>query len=101
MPLLPTRLTGHQRARNYFVKTPRLLWATVLLLIIAAVAYWFRKGELERSQDAAIRSAAQRYGVEPALIKAVVWRESKFDARARGRAGEVGLMQLREEAAQE
>jgi len=39
--------------------------------------------------------------VEPALIKAVAWRESKFDTHARGRAGEIGLMQLREEAAQE
>jgi soluble lytic murein transglycosylase len=83
------------------VKRRRLLSAIVLLLTLAVVSYWFRKGKLERSQDAAIRSAAQRYGVEAALIKAVVWRESKFDAGARGRAGELGLMQLREEAAQE
>ena len=73
----------------------------ILLLIVGAVAYWFREGQLERSQDTPIRVAAQRYGVEPALIKAVVWRESKFHAQARGRAGEIGLMQLREEAAQE
>ena len=78
-----------------------LPWTIVLILILVVVSYWFREGELERSQDAVIRSAAQRYGVEPALIKAVVWRESKFNAGARGRAGEIGLMQLREEAAQE
>ena len=58
-------------------------------------------GELERSQDVPIRAAARRYGVGVPLVKAIVWRESGFNARARGRAGEIGLMQLREEAAQE
>jgi soluble lytic murein transglycosylase len=56
---------------------------------------------LERSQDGPIRAAAQRYGVQPALVKAVVWRESRFNPRARGRAQEIGLMQLQETAAQE
>jgi len=83
------------------VKWRPLFWMGVLLLIGGAVGYWYRKGQLERSQDTAIQAAAQRYGVEPALIKAVIWRESKFHAQARGRAGEIGLMQLREEAAQE
>ncbi len=96
------RLDGRLRARyNNSVKWRRLLCIGILLLIVGAVAYWFREGQLERSQDTPIRAAAQRYGVEPALIKAVVWRESKFHAQARGRAGEIGLMQLREEAAQE
>jgi soluble lytic murein transglycosylase len=39
--------------------------------------------------------------VEPALIKAIVWRESHFHPGARGRAEEIGLMQLQEEAARE
>ena len=39
--------------------------------------------------------------MEPALVKAVVWRESQFDPRRRGRAGEFGLMQLRTAAGQE
>jgi soluble lytic murein transglycosylase len=75
----------------------------ILLLCIVggAVAYWWWQGRLERSQDGPIRAAAQRYGVEPALIKAIVWRESRFHPRACGRAEEIGLMQLREEAARE
>src|SRR6185295_2164523 len=56
---------------------------------------------LERSQDGPIRAAGQKYGVEPALVKAIVWRESRFNPRAQGRAQEIGLMQIREEAAQE
>ena len=55
----------------------------------------------EHSQDGPIRAAAERYGVEPALVKAIVWQESRFNPNARGRAGELGLMQLQEIAAGE
>jgi peptidoglycan lytic transglycosylase len=72
-----------------------------LLLIAGLIGYWWWLGRLERSQDLPIRVAARRYGVEPALVKAIVWRESRFHAQTRGRVGEIGLMQLREEAAQE
>jgi soluble lytic murein transglycosylase len=72
-----------------------------LLIFGAAGVYWWHRGWLERSQDAPIRAAAQRYGVEPALVKAVVWRETHFHPDMRGRAGELGLMQLQELAAQE
>ena len=51
--------------------------------------------------DAVIRAAAAQFGLPPALVKAVVWRESAFRARARGGHGEIGLMQLTETAAQE
>jgi soluble lytic murein transglycosylase len=55
----------------------------------------------EHSQDTHILAAAKKYGVDAALVKAVVWRESRFNPRAKGSAGEIGLMQLREEAAGE
>src|SRR5512133_90694 len=72
-----------------------------LILLGAFTVYWWWEGRLERSQDQPIREAAIRYGVNPALVKAIVWRESHFNPQARGRAQEIGLMQLREEAAQE
>jgi soluble lytic murein transglycosylase len=83
------------------VQWRRLLLIVVLLLVGGSVAYWWWLGCLERSQDGPIRAAARRYGVEPALIKAIVWRESHFHPKARGRAEEFGLMQLQEEAARE
>lgn len=75
----------------------------VALLVGAGLAgvWWWQAADLERSQDKPIRIAAQRYDVDPALVKAVVWKESRFDPRARGGAGEFGLMQLQEIAAQE
>src|SRR5438876_11593874 len=79
----------------------RLALIVVLCLVGIGAAYWWWQGWRERSQDVPIRAAAERYGVEPALVKAVVWRESRFNPKARGRAQEIGLMQLREEAAQE
>lgn len=54
-----------------------------------------------QQHDALIRSAAERYGIDPMLVKAVVWRESRFDAQKFGSAGERGLMQVTERAASE
>ena len=81
----------------------RVWWILVLVPLLvgglAGVGWWATR--LEHSQDGPIREAARRYGVEPALVKAIVWRESRFNPRVRGRAAEVGLMQLMEESAQE
>ena len=77
----------------------RFRFAAALLLAIGILVFW--QGRLEHSQDRPIRAAAARYGLDPALVKAVVWRESRFRPEARGRAGELGLMQIREEAALE
>jgi soluble lytic murein transglycosylase-like protein len=41
-----------------------------------------------------VHAAANTHGVDPTLINAVIWVESKFDRRARGPAGAQGLMQL-------
>ncbi len=44
--------------------------------------------------DDIILSAARRFGIEPALIKAIIKSESDFDHRAVSTAGARGLMQL-------
>ena len=44
--------------------------------------------------DVLIRKYAQRYGVEPALVKAVMHAESGFRTRVRSLAGARGLMQV-------
>lgn len=41
-----------------------------------------------------IQSAATRYGVDPALVRAVIHAESAFKADAVSRKGAIGLMQL-------
>ena len=51
--------------------------------------------------DKLIRSVAAAHQLDPMLLKAVVWRESRFDAQKYGTAGERGLMQVSEKAANE
>ena len=51
--------------------------------------------------DDDIRAAAARYGLNPELVRAVVWQESRFNSQARGQAGELGLMQIRDLAAED
>jgi soluble lytic murein transglycosylase-like protein len=41
-----------------------------------------------------VRRAASEYGLDPNLVNAVIWVESKFNPRARGPAGARGMMQL-------
>lgn len=48
----------------------------------------------ENKYDAFIHEAAARHGVDPMLIKAVIFQESVFDSKVVGSAGEVGLMQV-------
>jgi soluble lytic murein transglycosylase len=51
--------------------------------------------------DHLIRSVAIEHHLDPMLVKAVVWRESRFDPGKHGSAGERGLMQVSEKAANE
>lgn len=70
-------------------------FAIALLLVLAAIiGYWRWYVWRDHSQDAPILAAARRYAVDPALVKAIVWRESRFNPRARGSRGELGLMQI-------
>jgi soluble lytic murein transglycosylase len=81
----------------------RLLPILPLLAVVGTVGlltlWWSVRHE--NRFDGQIRAGATRYGLPPALVKAVVWRESRFNPEARGKAGEIGLMQITEDAAQE
>jgi soluble lytic murein transglycosylase len=51
--------------------------------------------------DNLIRRVAAGHQLDPMLVKAVVWRESRFDPHKIGTTGERGLMQVSERAARE
>jgi len=86
----------------------------VLLAAAAAFAYlavksgapfytfyeWMSPARFHR-YDRLIRGVALEHHLDPMLVKAVVWRESRFDAKKRGSHGERGLMQVSERAANE
>lgn len=81
----------------------RAVALAVLLVLIGdgLLGFWWWKRRREHRHDPVILAAARAYGMDPALVKAVVWRESRFDHEVLGRAGEVGLMQIRTLAARE
>ena len=82
------------------------LWTLLivgLLAIEGAAIYWwvfYRPDPMEAIEES-IQHAATRYDVAPDLIRAIIWQESRFNPNARGKAGEIGLMQLMNAAAQE
>ena len=51
--------------------------------------------------DRLITAVARAHDLDPMLVKAVVWRESRFDPQKFGTASERGLMQVSQKAADE
>jgi soluble lytic murein transglycosylase len=74
------------------LKNSILICIGVMLLLFLLEEFW--RSRREHRYDAQILTAARKYGVDPALVKAVIWQESRFDAHARGGKGEIGLMQI-------
>ena len=68
--------------------------------VVYTVYEWMSPQRFQQ-HDALIRSVAAQYNIDPMLVKALVWRESRFDAQMFGSAGERGLMQVSEKAARE
>lgn len=76
--------------------------AAVAVLAVAGVGAWIAESEpafylrarYPLEYEHVIRGHARNHGLDPALLAAVVYVESRFDARARSDAGAVGLMQL-------
>ena len=64
------------------------------LAVIAVIAGVALCAVFPNKYASEINSAADEFGVSRALVRSVVWAESKFDARATSDKGAVGLMQL-------
>jgi soluble lytic murein transglycosylase len=79
----------------------RYKWWLFGIILLGGIVTWYQgwRNYREHSQDAVILEASAKHGVDPALVKAVVWRESRFDPNATGTSGEVGLMQIMKDTA--
>jgi soluble lytic murein transglycosylase len=67
---------------------------------VYTVYEWISPARFQR-YDGMIQSVAVAHRLDPMLVKAVVWRESRFDPQKYGSVGERGLMQVSEKAANE
>jgi len=80
----------------------RLLWLVVLVAIAAgAFAYvnetnppWYERIRYPLRYSEFVRVHARERGLDPALVAAVIYQESKFRSGAKSSSGAIGLMQL-------
>jgi len=91
----------------------RLLLALILAALVAvSIVLWtspdptyklqsWLAGSRYSRYDDLIVDLAHKRGVDPLLIKAIVWRESAFQTEKVGTSGERGLMQVGEAAARD
>ncbi len=81
-------------------KAAAILLGAAFLAVILSVSVWrlwnwlSEQGDMEEKYSDLIEESARRNGVDPDLVRAVIWRESKFDRTVIGSKGEVGLMQV-------
>ncbi len=78
--------------------TLQMLLASAILVVLVTLGVYLVKVDAPKRREAAvrdfIREEAERNGLEPSLVKAVIWKESKFRPNMIGSKGELGLMQL-------
>jgi soluble lytic murein transglycosylase len=55
---------------------------------------WYARVRYPLRYEQIVQGHADNYGLEPQLVAAVIYQESKFDADAVSESGAVGLMQL-------
>ncbi len=81
----------------------RFLVGLLLLLAVAAGAAvyvietspaWYERLRYPLHYSAIVRDRARAEGIDPALLAAVIYQESKFRPDARSSSGAIGLMQL-------
>src|SRR6202012_3716305 len=72
----------------------------LVLLVLAGAgawgmhAWWEKSIRVQTQFDALIQPAAERHGLDPRLVRAIIWRESRFQPTVRGLNKEKGLMQV-------
>lgn len=69
-------------------------FAATLLYVESSKPSWYARIRYPLAYESIIRGHAKNYDLDPALIAAVIYQESRFDADVRSSSGAVGLMQL-------
>ncbi len=84
-------------------RVTRIRLAVIALLFMVVAVFWSLEPAVpelnewfvdDRKYHTEISAAAARHGLDPDLVRALVFQESRFRSEARGRHGEIGLMQI-------
>jgi soluble lytic murein transglycosylase len=76
-----------------------LALAGVAAWVVADEPDWYLRARYELEYEHILRAHGRNYDLDPALLAAVVYSESRFDPNAVSDAGAIGLMQLLPETA--
>jgi len=82
-----------EQAGSNAIKTCMIIAGFFVVILLGAGSALALQGD-DTDYDGIISSMAEQYGVEPALVKAVIRAESSFNRHAVSRRGARGLMQL-------
>jgi soluble lytic murein transglycosylase len=66
----------------------------VALYVVVSEPQWFERLRYPLHYSEYVRVHARENSLDPALLAAVIYQESKFDAGAKSSSGAIGLMQL-------
>jgi soluble lytic murein transglycosylase len=76
-----------------------LAFAGAAAWVVEAEPEWYLRARYQLEYEHILRAHGENYDLDPALLAAVVFSESRFDPDAESAAGAVGLMQLLPETA--
>lgn len=76
-----------------YIKTA--YWIVAAMAVVAGLVTTVMMNRVHRYDQLIVR-ISREYDVDPRLISALIWKESRFDAAAVGGVGEIGLMQVTE-----
>lgn len=84
--------------KRYQGRRLRILFLLAFLFLASACILWYFASDYfseANDYDQILKEAADRHCVDYLLVKAVIWKESRFNSLALGSKGEIGLMQIR------
>ncbi|MEX2210448.1 MAG: lytic transglycosylase domain-containing protein [Gaiellaceae bacterium] len=90
---------GRSRRTRALLLIPLVL-AAVAGGVVASEPAWYLRLRYPLAYKHIIQGHSRNYRLEPALLAAVIYQESRFDADAESSAGAIGLMQLQPETAE-
>jgi soluble lytic murein transglycosylase len=65
-----------------------------IVYVVRSEPPWYARIRYPLKYETIVRTHARNYDLQPALLAAVIYQESKFRADARSSSGAIGLMQL-------
>lgn len=89
-----TDCRGEARVRLGTVGILAVVTAAFAVYVFETEPRWYERLRYPLRYESIVRGHADNYGLEPQLVAAVIYQESKFDADAVSDSGAVGLMQL-------